>query len=118
MSPIGGLAYLPRRRDNPQVSLTPLPAVPADACSAPVRVPLRFRLSVLFPAAAAALIAVLAADLIRAQAPTQPEPAKTDAQSAPPAADDYAARAIDQHLIAEAKDRSEIMKNLTYVSDV
>src|SRR5262245_4535314 len=86
---------------------------------------MRFRLSVLLPAAAALLSVVAAADLLRAQTPKQVEPAKPaaasandDAKSAVESAEDQARLAIDQKLIADAKDNSEVMKNLEYLSDI
>jgi hypothetical protein len=88
---------------------------------------MRCRPSVFLPVAVALLTAVAAADLLRAQTPpVQPEPARKAAAGAkdepkadaPLSADEQAALAIDQKLLAEAKDHSEIMKNLTYLSDV
>ena len=87
---------------------------------------MRFRPSVLLPAFAALLMAVVAADLLRAQTPVQTEPARKAAvgakdepkTDAPLTAEDQAALAVDQKLMTEAKDHSEIMKNLTYISDV
>src|SRR5262249_51225451 len=94
---------------------------------APSEVVMRFRLSALLPAAVAILSAVAAVDLLRAQTPIQTEPARKSAagakdeptkSDAPLTAEEQAALAIDQKLLAEAKDHSEIMKNLTYISDV
>jgi hypothetical protein len=86
---------------------------------------MRFRLSIVLPAAVAVLTAVLAVDLLRAQTPPPTEPlrpaaaaAKDDAKSQTDPAEEAAKAAIDQKLLAEAKDHSEIMKNLTYLSDV
>jgi carboxypeptidase Q len=83
---------------------------------------MRLRLSLVL-LAAAALTAIAATDLLRAQAPgVQDKPAapsvQSDAPAAPLTAEEQAALAADQKLIAEAKDHSEIMKNLEYLSDV
>src|SRR5262245_42838395 len=86
---------------------------------------MRFRLSVLLPAVVALLTAVAAADLLRAQTPPQVEPlkpaaaaAKADVKSQTDTAEEAAKAVIDQQLIADAKDNSEVMKNLEYLSDI
>jgi hypothetical protein len=87
---------------------------------------MRCRPSVFLPAAVALLSAVAAADLLRAQAPpAQTEPArkaaagtKDDVKSDSDLAEEQLKLALDQKLIADAKDNSEIMKNLEYLSDI
>jgi hypothetical protein len=90
----------------------------------------RSRLAALFPAPVAtprrawlAVAAVLAAaaPAVRSQAPALPA-VKQDVPKATPAVteifDGGEAQAIDRKLIAAAKDQSEVMANLTYLSDV
>jgi carboxypeptidase Q len=91
----------------------------------------RSRLAALFssfPAApprawlAAAVLAVGAAAAVQAQAPPAAPPAAPAATRAadvaPAGPEAEAALALDKKLIAEAKAGSEVMKNLTYLSDV
>src|SRR5262245_53768492 len=67
---------------------------------------------------AAATLLVGIAALVQAQT-QQPPAAEPKAPAKLPASPDpAAARAIDQKLIATAKDGSQVMKNLTYLSDV
>src|SRR3954469_10562651 len=62
--------------------------------------------------------AVLAAAAFTVRAQDTPPPASAPAAAPVPAAQDPEALALDQKLIAQAKDGSEVMANLTYLSDV
>src|SRR5262245_11102990 len=87
---------------------------------------MRFRASVFLPAAVALLSAVRVVDLLRAPTPpVQTEPAKKavagakdDAKPDSDLAEEQFKLAVDQKLIADAKDNSEVMKNLEYLSDI
>jgi hypothetical protein len=84
---------------------------------------MRFRPSLFLPAVVALLSAVAAADLLRAQPPAQIEPARKavandDVKSDIDLAAEQLKLTVDQKLIADAKDNSEIMKNLEYLSDI
>jgi hypothetical protein len=72
------------------------------------------RFQQLRPWLAAAVLAAAAVAAVRAQEPTPSAPVAAPA----PVAQDPEALALDMKLIAQAKDGSEVMANLTYLSDV
>src|SRR6516162_8263348 len=101
------LACRPAGRDNHSRPTLPLPRSVFPSRRGPAMRPSRF--SLFRPGLTAALLLAAATVAVRGQAPPPTAPA-TEA--------DPAAGALDKKLIAQAKDGSEVMTNLTYLSDV